>query len=55
MIGFPDLFGGSRDRKDSVCESWFGEGGDYAVGRFFDVCLKLGSMGGELVELGAPG
>ena len=54
MVGFPDLFGGSWKGEDSVCESWFGEGGDYAIGGFFDGCPKLGSMGGELVKLGTP-
>ena len=53
VVGFPDLFGGSRKREDSVCESWLSESGDYAIG-FFDVCPKLGGMGGELVELGTP-
>ena len=37
MVGFPDLFGGSWKGEDSVCESWFGEGGDYAIGGFLMV------------------
>ena len=57
VVGFSDLFGGSWEREDtgSVCESWFGEVGNYAIGRFFDGCPKLGGMGGELVELSTPG
>ena len=54
VVGFPDLFGGSRKREDGICKSWFGVGGNYAIGGFLDSCLKLGSMGGELVELGTP-
>ena len=55
VVGFPDLFRGAQEREDGVCESWFGEVGNYAIGRVFDGCPKLGSMGGELVELGTPG
>ena len=55
VVGFSDLFVGSREREDSVCEFWFGEGGNYAIGGFFDGCPKLGGMGGELVEFGTPG
>ena len=54
MVGFPDLFGGSWKREDSVCESWFRESGDYAIGGVLDGCPKLGGMGGELVKLGTP-
>ena len=54
MVGFPGLFGGSWKGEDSVCEYWFGESGDYAIGGFFDGCPKLGSMGSVLVKLGTP-
>ena len=55
MVGLPDLFGGGRERKDGVCESWFGEGGNYAIGRFLGGCTKLGNVGSVLFELGTPG
>ena len=54
MVGFPDLFGGSREREDGVCKSWFGKDGNYTIGGFLNSCLKLGGMGDELVEFSIP-
>ena len=55
MTGSPDLLGGSQESEDGEYEYWFGEGGNYVIGGFLDGCPMLGSMGGELVELGTPG
>ena len=55
VVGLPDLLGGGREREDGVCEFWFGEGGNYAIGRILGGCPKLGSMGGEFVKLGILG
>ena len=54
VFGFPDLFGGAREREDGVCESWFGQVGNYAIGGVFDGCPNLGSMGGKLVLTTVP-